>query len=115
MKIMQIGQDFLDIEYTAPVGDAKIFPPQANQSWIKYETTKFPQKINFEPYSTMSFKLDGCSYKVAHSWTTCEETDTIIAEILSAWEKAECYDEVANHFQRNFTLIKKWCFFTFMP
>ena len=34
-----------------------------------------------------------------------KETGNVIAEILSAGEKAECYEEVANHFQRIFTLI----------
>ena len=32
-----------------------------------------------------------------------KEIGNIIAEMLSAWEKAECYEEVANHFQRIFT------------
>ena len=29
-----------------------------------------------------------------------EEIGNIIAEILSPWKKAECYEEVANHSQR---------------
>ena len=28
----------------------------------------------------------------------CEAIDNTVAEMLSAWEKAECYEEVANHF-----------------
>ena len=35
-----------------------------------------------------------------------EEISKIIAKMLSAWKKAECYDEVANHSQRIFTLIQ---------
>ena len=35
-----------------------------------------------------------------------EEIGKIIAEILSTWEKAEWFDEVANHSQRIFTFIK---------
>ena len=35
-----------------------------------------------------------------------EEIGIIIADVSSAWEKAECYEEVANHSQRIFTLIK---------
>ena len=45
-----------------------------------------------------------------------EEIGNIIAEIVSAWEKVECYEEVANHSQRIFTLIQKknlWGFLTF--
>ena len=41
----------------------------------------------------------------------------IITEIVSAWEKAECYEELANHFQRICTLIQNnnfWFFLTFM-
>ena len=34
-----------------------------------------------------------------------EKIGNIIAEILSVRGKAECYEEVANQFQRNFTLI----------
>ena len=34
-----------------------------------------------------------------------EENGNIIAEILSVWEKAECYEEVTNHSQRYFTFI----------
>ena len=34
-----------------------------------------------------------------------EEIGNIINEILSAWEKAECYEEEANHSQRIFTSI----------
>ena len=33
-----------------------------------------------------------------------EEIGSIIAEMLTAWEK--CYEEVANHSQRIYTLIK---------
>ena len=33
------------------------------------------------------------------------ETGNIIAEILSTWEKANCYGEVANHSQRIFSLF----------
>ena len=36
----------------------------------------------------------------------CEEIGNNIAELLSAWEKTECHEEVANHTQRIFTLIK---------
>ena len=32
-----------------------------------------------------------------------EEISNIFAEILSAWEKAECYQDVANQFQCIFT------------
>ena len=42
-----------------------------------------------------------------------KEICTINAEILSAWEKAECYEEEANHSQRNFTLIKNSYFLGF--
>ena len=35
-----------------------------------------------------------------------EEIGHIIAEIVSAWGKAEGYEEVANHSQRIFTLIQ---------
>ena len=35
-----------------------------------------------------------------------KEMGNIIAEILSAWEIAECNEEVANHSQRIFALIK---------
>ena len=28
-----------------------------------------------------------------------EEIGNIIAEIVSAWEKAECYEDLANHLQ----------------
>ena len=34
------------------------------------------------------------------------EIGNIIAEILSAWEKAESYEEEANHSQSSFTLIQ---------
>ena len=46
-----------------------------------------------------------------------EEIGNIIAEILSAWEKAECYEEVANHSQRIFTLIQNnnFLIFTIYP
>ena len=45
-----------------------------------------------------------------------EEIGNIIAEILSAWEEAECYNEVVNHSQRTFTLIqyKNLGFLSFM-
>ena len=33
----------------------------------------------------------------------CEEIGSIIAEIVSDWEKADCYEEVASHFRRIFT------------
>ena len=36
-----------------------------------------------------------------------EEIENIIAEILSAWEKAECHELVADHFQRTFTFYSK--------
>ena len=35
-----------------------------------------------------------------------EEIGNIIAGILSAWEKAKCYEEVANHSQHFFHLTK---------
>ena len=35
-----------------------------------------------------------------------EKIGNIITEILSPWEKAECYEEVTNHSQRIFTLIQ---------
>ena len=35
-----------------------------------------------------------------------EEVGNIIAEILSAWEKAESYEEEANHSQSSFTFIQ---------
>ena len=34
------------------------------------------------------------------------EIGNIFAEILSAWEKAEFYKEVANHSRRIFTMIQ---------
>ena len=37
-----------------------------------------------------------------------------LAEILSAWEKAEWYEEVANYSQRIFTLIQNKCFGVFL-
>ena len=42
--------------------------------------------------------------------------NNIIAEIFSAWEKAECYEKLANHSQRICTLIQNNIFFflTFM-
>ena len=42
-----------------------------------------------------------------------EEISNIISEILSAWEKAEWFDEVANHSQRIFTFIKDISIFFF--
>ena len=42
-----------------------------------------------------------------------EEIDKIIAEMLSAWEKVECHEEVANHSQRIFILIKNNIFWGF--
>ena len=41
------------------------------------------------------------------------EIGNIIAEILSAWEKAECYKEVANHSQGFFTVIQDNNFWVF--
>ena len=35
----------------------------------------------------------------------CKEIGNIIAENLSAWENAEGYEELDNHFQRILTLI----------
>ena len=35
-----------------------------------------------------------------------EEIGNIVAEILSAWEKGKCYEKVANHSKRIFTLIQ---------
>ena len=43
-----------------------------------------------------------------------EEIGNIINEILSAWEKAECYEEEANHYQRIFTLIQNNIFWVFI-
>ena len=46
-----------------------------------------------------------------------EKIGNIFAEILSAWEKSECYEEVAKHYQRVLTLIQDnnfWGFLTFM-
>ena len=43
----------------------------------------------------------------------CEEIDNILTEIWSVWEKAECYEEVANHSQRIFTLIQNNKFLVF--
>ena len=46
-----------------------------------------------------------------------EDIGNIIAEIISAWKKAECYEEVPNHSQRIFTLIQNndsWGFLTLM-
>mgnify|MGYP006975840273 CR=1 FL=1 len=34
------------------------------------------------------------------------EIGNIIAEIVLAWEKAECYEEVDNHYKGTFTLIQ---------
>ena len=42
-----------------------------------------------------------------------EEIGNSIAEILTAWAKAECYEEVANHSQLNFTWIQKNNLFCF--
>ena len=46
-----------------------------------------------------------------------EEIANIIDEIFSAWEKSECYEEVANHSLRIFTVIQNnnyLVFLTFM-
>ena len=46
-----------------------------------------------------------------------KEIDNIIAEIWSAWEKAVCYEIVANHSQCIFTFIQYnnfWANLTFM-
>ena len=43
-----------------------------------------------------------------------EEIGNIIAEIFSAWEKAECFEEVANHYQFIFTLIQNNNFLGFL-
>ena len=43
-----------------------------------------------------------------------EEIGNIIAEMLSASEKAECYEKVANHSQRTFTLIQNNVFQGFL-
>ena len=42
-----------------------------------------------------------------------EEIGNIISEILLAREKAECYEEVANHSHRIFTLIQNDIFLGF--
>ena len=42
-----------------------------------------------------------------------EKIDNIIAETLSAWEQAECYEAVVNHFQRIFTLMQDILFLGF--
>ena len=43
-----------------------------------------------------------------------EEIGHIFAEILSAWEKAKCYEEVANHSKRIFTLLQNYNFWGFL-
>ena len=43
-----------------------------------------------------------------------EEIGNIIAETLSAWEKAECYEEVDNHSQSIFAFIKNNNFVLFL-
>ena len=47
----------------------------------------------------MVFKVDGCSFRAAHPKVLYEEIGNIIAEILSAKENTESYEEVANHSQ----------------
>ena len=55
----------------------------------------------------MVFRLYGCSFFGLRTHELLnEEIEYIFARILSAWDKAECYDEVANHSQRIFILIQ---------
>ena len=44
----------------------------------------------------------------------CEEIGNIIAEMLSAREKTDCYEEVVNHSQPIFTLIQNNNFWGFL-
>ena len=43
-----------------------------------------------------------------------EEIGNIIAEILSVWEKAECYEELANNSLSIFTLNENNIFWDFL-
>ena len=57
---------------------------------------------------------------VAHYWLRTqellyEEIDNIMAEILSAWQKAECYEEVANHSKCIFTSILWYAWWNEQP
>ena len=72
-----------------------------------YFTLGFPFKSSMQNLFyiyRMVLVLDGCLSRVAQP-LLYEEIVIIIGDILSAWEKAECYEEVVDHSHRIFTLI----------